>query len=417
MKRSAYSSLAWRKQGSQESVNEFASAIQRLVLRSFPSNMNDDIIDMAAREHFLMGLRPNLLSRVTMADPKTFADAIRIALRKEDLVETKNVSRINAIVSQPSQFNEVIGLLTKLLENKNDSNRKFNRGRVDGFQHDCVLGTDFLSSLGISIDMSTWSLKWNSETTFLSTDPPDLYGDVSLLERVEISPRSEVFLVLPISPECPIGLFEMNDSLCQSSNIYAARSLVQPQQGEIPARLVNPNTHVAILEPETMIGRVKLVTDIQRSKADVAQDNNVINSIKLPVENRSEKEQIKLRDVLSPFERVCVDVFGPLPTSDLGNRYVVVFTDSLTKWPETFAIRSTGAKVIAQLFVEEIICRHGASHTLLSDRDGPRPIVAKLAKWKDKERILKKAREKTRWNKISGGFVMAHNDQEGRTST
>ena len=37
--------------------------------------------------------------------------------------------------------------------------------------------------------------------------------------------------------------------------------------------------------------------------------------------------------VEGPFHRVCVDVLGPLPTSDNGNRCVVVFTDSLTKWP------------------------------------------------------------------------------------
>jgi len=72
--------------------------------------------------------------------------------------------------------------------------------------------------------------------------------------------------------------------------------------------------------------------------------------------------------VEGPFDRVCVDVLGPLPTSDLGNRYVVVFTDSLTTWPEAFAIKSAGAEVIAQLFVEEIVSRHGAPRTLLSDR-------------------------------------------------
>ena len=72
--------------------------------------------------------------------------------------------------------------------------------------------------------------------------------------------------------------------------------------------------------------------------------------------------------VEGPFDCVCVDVLGPLPTSDLGNQYVVVFTDSLTKWPEAFAIKSAGADVIAQIFVEEIVSRHGALRTLLSDR-------------------------------------------------
>ena len=48
MRRSAYSNLAGRKQGKLESVNEFASAIQRLVFRSFPSTVENEVIEMTA---------------------------------------------------------------------------------------------------------------------------------------------------------------------------------------------------------------------------------------------------------------------------------------------------------------------------------------------------------------------------------
>ena len=44
---------------------------------------------------------------------------------------------------------------------------------ASGFQHDCMLGTDFLAQVGKSIDMSNRMVKWNSETMFLATDPPD----------------------------------------------------------------------------------------------------------------------------------------------------------------------------------------------------------------------------------------------------
>ena len=54
MRRSAYSTLTARKQGNQESVNEFASAIERLVFRSFPSDASNDILGMAAREDFIL---------------------------------------------------------------------------------------------------------------------------------------------------------------------------------------------------------------------------------------------------------------------------------------------------------------------------------------------------------------------------
>lgn len=69
-----------------------------------------------------------------------------------------------------------------------------------------------------------------------------------------------------------------------------------------------------------------------------------------------------------PFERVGVDVVGPLPQSLSGNKYIVVFTDSFTRWPEAFAVPEQKEETIAQLLVEEVVCRFGAPKYLLSDR-------------------------------------------------
>ena len=134
MRRSAYSTLTARKQGQQESVNEFASAIQRLVFRSFPCDASNEILEMTAREHFILGLRPKLMNRVTMADPKTFSDAIRIALREESLAEHHIPGNIHAVQPQNQQqlqneqMVEVIGLLNKLLKVNDSDDAKF-KGR------------------------------------------------------------------------------------------------------------------------------------------------------------------------------------------------------------------------------------------------------------------------------------------------
>lgn len=72
--------------------------------------------------------------------------------------------------------------------------------------------------------------------------------------------------------------------------------------------------------------------------------------------------------VEGPFDRVACDVMGPFPVSKSGNRYVVVFSEYLTKWCECFPVPTTEASVIARLLVDEIFCRHGAPRTLLSDR-------------------------------------------------
>ena len=69
-----------------------------------------------------------------------------------------------------------------------------------------------------------------------------------------------------------------------------------------------------------------------------------------------------------PFERVAIDVLGPLPQTERGNKFIVVCTDYLTRWTEAFAVPNATADTIAELFVEQILCRHGAPNVLLSDQ-------------------------------------------------
>ena len=75
---------------------------------------------------------------------------------------------------------------------------------------------------------------------------------------------------------------------------------------------------------------------------------------------------------------MAVDVLGSFPTSECGNKYIVFFTDYFTKWTEAFAVRNADATTIAELFVEEILCRHAAPRKLLSDRG--KNFLAKVVK-------------------------------------
>lgn len=69
-----------------------------------------------------------------------------------------------------------------------------------------------------------------------------------------------------------------------------------------------------------------------------------------------------------PFDNLVVDALGPFKKTKLGNTHIVIFIDTLTKWPECFAVKSIDAKTIARLLAEEIVPRHGCPRTLLSDR-------------------------------------------------
>ena len=68
------------------------------------------------------------------------------------------------------------------------------------------------------------------------------------------------------------------------------------------------------------------------------------------------------------FERVAMDVLGPLPTSHLGNKYILVIEEYLSKWPVVVPMRDQRAETIAQIYVEELLLQYGAPKFILSDR-------------------------------------------------
>ena len=72
--------------------------------------------------------------------------------------------------------------------------------------------------------------------------------------------------------------------------------------------------------------------------------------------------------VPNAFERVSVDILGPLPTTVSGNRYVLCFSDHCTRWPILVPLKVTDASTIARALFEFVICEHGCPQTLLSDR-------------------------------------------------
>jgi predicted aspartyl protease len=72
--------------------------------------------------------------------------------------------------------------------------------------------------------------------------------------------------------------------------------------------------------------------------------------------------------VTAPWELVAMDYLGPLPTTTAGNKYILVFMDHFTKWPEAFAVPAADANQAARHLLVAIIARFGAPRRLLSDR-------------------------------------------------
>ncbi|BHF70141.1 hypothetical protein SprV_0301319100 [Sparganum proliferum] len=68
-----------------------------------------------------------------------------------------------------------------------------------------------------------------------------------------------------------------------------------------------------------------------------------------------------------PFERVGVDIVGPLPYTTSGHRYILVLVDYFTKWAESIPLHRQDAASVTNALLKEWVCRYGAPFSLHSD--------------------------------------------------
>ncbi len=78
-----------------------------------------------------------------------------------------------------------------------------------------------------------------------------------------------------------------------------------------------------------------------------------------------------------PFERIGVDVIGPLERSHAGNWFILVISDYATRYPEAYILRDVTAKQIALL---KLFSQVGIPKEVLSDQ-GTNFMSRTLAFW------------------------------------
>src|SRR5208282_1589517 len=87
-----------------------------------------------------------------------------------------------------------------------------------------------------------------------------------------------------------------------------------------------------------------------------------------PAKRDVHSHHAKLRpiEVEGAFDTVHVD-FLSLPETPEGYRYLILFVDSFSRWPEAFATKTQDMTVVADKLYSEIVCRYGAMRRLISD--------------------------------------------------
>jgi hypothetical protein len=107
-----------------------------------------------------------------------------------------------------------------------------------------------------------------------------------------------------------------------------------------------------------------------------------------------------------PFEKCSLDIVGPLPTTKLGNRYILTFQDDLTKFMTAVPIPQQDAETVAREFVTNVVLKMGAPRQLLTDQGTN--FLSEL--FKSTCRMLKiKKIQTTAWRPESnGGLERSH---------
>jgi len=58
-------------------------------------------------------------------------------------------------------------------------------------------------------------------------------------------------------------------------------------------------------------------------------------------------------EIDTPFQRVTIDLIGPLqPTTDRGNRYILIIVDYATRYPDAVALRGIETERVAEALVD-----------------------------------------------------------------
>jgi len=71
-----------------------------------------------------------------------------------------------------------------------------------------------------------------------------------------------------------------------------------------------------------------------------------------------------------PAQFCSIDILGPLPRSNRGNKYILLHLDVFTRYVECVAIPDCKAHTVAKAYAQEVITRHGCSEKLICDNGG-----------------------------------------------
>ena len=106
------------------------------------------------------------------------------------------------------------------------------------------------------------------------------------------------------------------------------------------------------------------------------------------------------------FEKISMDIVGPLPETKCGNLYILTIQDNFTKYSLAIPLPNHQAGTIADAFVKKIICIFGSPKGVLTDQG--RDFLSNLFKKSAKRFRIKKFRTIAFHSQSDGSLERLH---------
>lgn len=85
-------------------------------------------------------------------------------------------------------------------------------------------------------------------------------------------------------------------------------------------------------------------------------------------ERRKVKAPMEITSTASqPFEKLCLDIVGPLPLTENGNKYIITMQDELTKYSQAYSVPQHDSETIAKTLFN-FISHYGIPKSILTDQ-------------------------------------------------
>uniref|UniRef100_A0A914QUT5 RNA-directed DNA polymerase n=1 Tax=Panagrolaimus davidi TaxID=227884 RepID=A0A914QUT5_9BILA len=106
-----------------------------------------------------------------------------------------------------------------------------------------------------------------------------------------------------------------------------------------------------------------MVTDIK----EMIKSCEICQKSKVNPGNRNYEPLQPIEPPTRPFDRVHVDICGPLPKAAENEQYILVTVDAFSKWLIASPMKNQTARTVATTFINDVITKHGCPNTVVTD--------------------------------------------------